>query len=250
METHDHELYARFDRYLAGKLAEAELLQLESEIEENAAIKAEFEGFLKTKHLAIQAGTLHEKESLHEISTKAHQQRQRSTRTRNLWMGGGLLAAAIALLIAVVMLVDFDGSADPAQLFAENFSLPDTPAPLGTVTDSLMAAAHKTFERQAYEAAIALYEQVPADSLSALQQSEKALFTGLSYLKLGNPGQARDHFQEMGQLTEQGDWYTALSWLTVPVDREKAQKAFQRIADREGHHYQEKAKEILEELGE
>ena len=250
METYEETLYTRFDHYLSGKMAEEEKTRLETEIETDQAVKTAFEGFLKSRHVAILAGSLHEKESLHEISTRAHQQRQQPTRTRNMWLGGALLAAVIALLIAVVTFADFGTSPDPSQIFVENFSLPDPPAHQGALTDSLMTHAHKAFEREEYQAAITLYESVEVDSLSAYSQSRRALFVGVSYLKIDQPHQARAYFSQMSQLQEYADWYTALSWLTDPADLSEAQKVFQQIADREGHHYQKRAIAILEVLAE
>lgn len=243
METQDTYLYMRFDQYVSNSLSKEDQLTLEQEIETSDDIRQEFEGFLKSKHIAFAAGFMDDKASLHEISTAFHAQKQKR---RRFVIIGSLMAAVIAILVAFITIQQSTPSLTGQELYAANLTLPEAPAPMGNVQDSLFALANKTFDQEKYGEAIALYDQIQTPELLPLAQSQKALFEGLSYLTLNNPTDARNSFQQAVQLPEEAAWYTALSWLITPDGMTEAAKAFRAIAETDGHYYQKQAEEILE----
>ncbi len=245
METHEHELYSRFEQYLSHALSREEKIVLEQELEDSVEIRREFEAFLRSKKLAYAAGRYDQKEKLHAISSRHQAIRLRRKR---LWIGGSLLAAVVVILFALNTIQLIGGASSPAEIFAENFSLPATPAPMGAREDSMLFAAHQSFEKGDFERAITLYQSIPADSLTAFGKSQIALFVGLGYMRQQNGSAARSSFSAAVQHQEQADWYSALSWLQEKGLEVQAQKAFESIARSPGHYYQERAKRILEKL--
>jgi tetratricopeptide (TPR) repeat protein len=247
MESQEQQLFAQFERYLSGALPAKESEQLEEQMEEDPFIRQEFEDFIRIKKLGYAAGRMAEKEALHAISSSRHQGRLR--RRRLSWLAAGAVAASLLILLALSSIRFAPSSPTPQELFASHFVMPETPATLGALEDSLFHLANLAFDQEEYSQALAIYQSINSSGLSALDQSQLRLYEGLCQLTLGEPASARTSFAQARQHPEQAEWYLALSWLKEgkPVQAADAMRA---IVRQPNHFYQEKAGEVLRMLGE
>lgn len=248
MEPQENQLYMRFDQYVSNQLSKEEQVALEAELENSEEMKQEFMDFLASKKIAFHGSLQKEKNSLHEISTAYHQQKSQLKR-RNLFMGALVAVAAAVLLLFIFFPVQQTQTTDPAQIYAANFAPQDAQRYLGQAEDSLLQRANNAFsDGEDYQQALALYQAIPLDSLTAYQQSQVHLYQGICYLTMGEGANARKQFASATQLEEDADWYTALSWLKEADQLDQAILAFEKIANTKGAFYQKKAKAILEAL--
>lgn len=224
-------------------MSEEEKKEFEQSLDNSPEIQEAFKDFLTSKRLGYEMGRLDQKKAFHTLS----EAQQEQPKSRRLWLGISAAAAVIIILLALITLIPQLSQPTPSDIFAEQFSLPEVPTEMGKLEDSLIKKANVAFENGDYQQAISLFEQVNQDNISSFLQSQIALLSGVSYLKLNEGDQARNSLERANQHTEMADWYLALSWLGEN-QVENAQQAFQKIATTKGHFYQDKAKKILDML--
>lgn len=175
-----------------------------------------------------------------EVLDKAPRQR---LNVRPMWFAA---AACLVALIAVAFWLMPEKQSP--ELFAEYRKFPNVVLPIeksgGEYTVREMA--YQFYELGRYDQAIDYFTQV--DSL----QTPDRLYTGLSYLELGQ-------YQEAAQLLDVvrsssnprwshvADWYSV--WLLLKQEKlDDARKALERIANSSGHRYQVEAGKLLDRL--
>ncbi|MEL6672393.1 MAG: hypothetical protein AAFR61_09375 [Bacteroidota bacterium] len=254
------EMLALIDRYLSGKLPEAERAAFEARV----AADSELAALLSSQALAeyaIRASLREEKKRRFE----ALWQEEDTTPVRPLLRYRPYLVAAVVVLLVALSLLFWLGRTEqweagekmPAYL-AEVSSM-SSRASTGrdslTRLDSLWIGSANAFNQEDFERAVRGLESLQQEP--ELQNLPKAsFFAGLAYLHLyeQDPGQserlrqAQSAFQKVSPLSTYGPqstWYLSLAyWREGKL--EKASALWQEMAAKPDHYRQLEAQELLE----
>ena len=159
-----------------------------------------------------------------------------------------IAAAVLFLAAAVLLLMEKNEPATPAEIFAMHYELPTTPNVRGGDDAPNWQDALSSFEAKNYSSFI---DQVMPllDNPDFEFQNEGYLFLGLSQLELGKNAEALDAFAKVSRASSSGqdaDWYTALTQIKME-DLDNAKEMLAKISNSSSSK-QKEAAEILEAL--
>ena len=235
-----HLITPRIRAYLEGRLSLEEKMAFEEERKQDP----ELDQAVKSA-LLLTAGLQHTEHQDRRTELKDLLRQQRKVKTRRLWTSIAL--AASVLLLAGLMWYYMPGQqASPAELFAEYYEAPAAPETMGTAGDSLLRLGHAAYNRQAYGEAQQFYEDAVEAGLDLSQVPY--LYLGIALLENESFEKAHASLTKArAQHPERAAWYLAMLSLRTG-DVVTARGALEAIAGQEGHYYQGKATELLEEL--
>lgn len=157
------------------------------------------------------------------------------------------IAASVVLVVVAYWL--WPRPTEGEKLFAQYFEpypnviMPTVRGDLEPDT-TLMAKAYRAYDREDYQSAISLFEQLKAKDEGTL------LYLGNSYLAIGQTQQAVALFLKLKSdyhvFDEQAEWYLVLCYLQLN-ENGRAKKAVDELIGRDSP-YDEKAKQLLKIL--
>lgn len=214
MEQFDPQDITRIEAYLRGDLPAEELAGLQAD----AAFQEQVAAY-QTARAAVDAfGDQHLRDSLRAAYLKGETTRVRSLRAA--W-----ITAAAAVVLILVMVFWPRTAPAPGALYAKYYA-PITPSVASrgdAPSDSLLQRAFSLYQEKAYSAAIAVFEQALADSVSHPGLAQTCL--AICWLETGNPLKAIALLEAVPSADSyywDARWYLALAFLqqeNLPASR-------------------------------
>lgn len=241
----------QIEAYLAGEMSPGERKAFETRLSEDQTLAEELRLQQGTHRLLQLYTQIDYKEKLRIIDAEMETEGKvvslnKSARFSQRWMA---IAAVVILLIAsgwILTIFQYD----PARIGAAQFEpYRDVITYKGDAlpSDSLILAAMAHYNLKDYAAAKKTLET----TLAAYPQLADARFyLAMSLLAENENAKA---IEQLTRLTgdhkygEVSQWYLALAWLKADK-RERSVELLQKIAETDGHGYQEKARELLVKL--
>ncbi len=170
------------------------------------------------------------------------------------------IAAGLALLVtAGIWFLKKPAAISPESIFVANFNPPPThdftagTRGNGDVSDAVEQLRNEAFDeygKKNHAATLALLEKIPAAQLPPDEQPLHFYQLGVLYFLTGNDSKANEFLSmENAAEADSREWYKALILLKQNAPRETLKVAFSKMADTNGHAWQEEAKAVLKQLG-
>lgn len=235
------------ERYVAGELSEAERQTFEQAMDEQPKLEEEFRRHMLARGAVFQAA---KEEWRADKRQKLREWRTADKKTSSVsWYQ---MAAAIALLLAVGLGIYFSQTkqSSPEELFLAYYEVDAAPISRNQAPESDLLKGYQAFNQQNYQEALALWDRLPVDQLDRFTTNELSYYRGLTYLELGRSTEAIQQLKRIqdSNFAHRATWYLALIWLKEgQID--KARPLIQGLTEQTSP-FQEKAKEVLRQLGE
>ncbi|MEL6671062.1 MAG: hypothetical protein AAFR61_02690 [Bacteroidota bacterium] len=226
--------------YLAGGLSPEAEQAFEQKMAQDPALEAEVKKWLKVYVIGLEETREAWKHELNARYTQTAPDPSSKIFSFKPWYAWAASAAAVILLLVIYFWPD--KSLAPAELYAAYYEPLPARELKGQTEANMLNQAHQLYNQKQFSEALALYQQIPADSIP-----EAVLFAGLAYLELEQPGEARNLLGEVIGFDQEKSWYVALAWLQEGK-KEEARTQLESIAATPSHYRQQQAKEILEKL--
>ncbi len=243
------------DKYINNELSDSGLQSFETELLNNPDLAEEVKlhneldlALSETDIINLRAklGVIG-KESIEnknkELSYYARFKKSRILRTS--------IAAALALLLGITGVMNYNRSFSDAELYDQYFTAynaVDVFRSGNAEVDGKVNLALKYFNENNYDTALSLFNEI----LSVNQDDPVGNFyTGMAYQETEKYDKAIDSYQKVVELknnlfVEQAEWYIGLCYLQTD-EKKKASDAFKRIVEAKGY-YSQKAEAILQEM--
>lgn len=231
------------ERYFEGDLNEVELNTFKQWLNEDAALKEEFE-FQKQVKAAIVLEKRAEAKKVFAHFEADFQQRNKKVKFRRL------LAVAAVMLMMISLTFLFNTNNNEQDLygtFFQSFPNIEKPTVRGKTRDDLISKAFQAYDAEDYNTSVTLFSEVfqsdPSDFV--------ILYLGVSHMELGELYKAIPVFESYqdNRTTLYGgyiSWYVSLSYVKTE-QTDKAKVILQKLAD-STHPMQQKSKELLLQL--
>jgi tetratricopeptide (TPR) repeat protein len=260
--TDGNDISTRIRAWMEGRMSDSERAAFEAdraadpELDQEVKLALIMRAGLAQELLEQQREALRTllKEDSQDAETSEQKQgvvRQMNTNagTRKLWSYMAIAASVLVLAGLIWTLVLKPAPAvSPADLFAQYYEVPAAPEHMGSVAsaDSLLRLGHAAYNQEAYDKALSLY-QLAIDQ--GLEPSKSPwLYLGIAAIEQGDITKARASVEKARALQpEPADWYLAMIELRAE-NKKEAREVLTKIANTDKHYYQNKAKEVLEDL--
>ena len=242
MNEEDRQLLEKMEKYSQGLLTDEEKTAFEKACQNDPELNESYQAFLLGRYAVWETGYEEQKKNLENLFYENQANIKPFQPNRRRWVQ--FAAAVIGLLVLISGIWYF--SPNPKsneEIFATFYERPRVPETMGTSPEQVFKAAGNHYQKEEFAEAIVEYQAYLADS-SSTRISEAWFFQGVSNLELNRFDEAIDCFSKAESFPEQGDWLTALA-LIKAGNKDAAIDAFKKIAEYEGHFYQEQAKDVL-----
>jgi len=256
--------YQQFDRFLNNEMTQSEEDHLNEELASDSNLSQELEEY---KRLIGSVKKLEREQFRNQLFRRgndiiSHERQNEEDasndkKIKSLWNRNQLLSISAAAACIVIILVPasiyFYSSLTKAEQLYNQYYSPYQ----NVVAPSIRGEEKKTAIQQALTSYTAKnYEQAIADIRETIDEypdskSEVGLYLGISYLETNNTAKAITTFKDIINtekgLKEQARWYLAMSFLKRG-ETENAKKELEVLVDNPTSSYQDKAREVLEQL--
>ena len=245
MNEGERQLTELMEKYSQGLLTEEERTDFEEACQNDPELNESYQAYLLGKFAVWQTGYEEQKKNFQDIFHEIQPDIKPFRPNRKKWFQ--LAAVLIGLMILISGLWYFSPKTKSNdEIFAAFYERPRVPETMGTSDEHAFKTAGNYYQKEEFARAILSYKFYLTDSAST-RTSEAWFFQGVSYLEINLFEEAINSFSNAESFPEQADWLTALA-LIKSGQTEKAYHSFQKIAEYQGHYYQEKAKQVLEDL--
>lgn len=237
----EHSESLRIEAYLAGEMNPEQQTAFEAECEADPALQELLEQYLLTRIIVPRSGEQNQKEQWTEL--RAEMQASEA-QTRPLRKLRPYLVAAVVFLMLIWggLLLFVTTPASSEKLFADFYERPQAPERMG----NSVVEAERYYREGDFMQSIASYEALAADSSQTLA-TNAYLYWGIAYLEIGEADSALARFAELENLAEIRQWYEALVYLKKE-EITHAKALLEAIKADEGHFYQAKAEDLLQQM--
>jgi hypothetical protein len=238
--------------YIYNELSEKQLALFEDELIHNKDLLAEVD-LVKGIDLAIQENDIMQlRNNLREITEENSIKKQKEQSiTGKFWhrrTAISVVAASLILLLGITGLIKYTSEDNIYRNYYSRYETAGISRSSNALTDATFARALQKYNKQEYESALNLLQQV----LSKDQNNVAGHFySAVSLQELGKYHSAIKEYEIVvvdkdNLFMEQAEWYIGLCYLQTN-DEKKAIQQFQKIANSKGF-YQEKAVAILRKM--
>ncbi|MEM1318664.1 MAG: tetratricopeptide repeat protein [Bacteroidota bacterium] len=230
----------QIDRYLAGKMTEAERLRFEQRLSEDKDLSQAL-AQREALRASIEAyGDRELKAKLKGIHRNIHREEPAAAPPRRIgrWLA---VAAAVLLLLALGYWL-FPRSSSPEQLYAQYYAPYDIPfTSRGDNPDRMLQEAADYFGQEGYAIALPLFRQLLQKEP---QQPSLRFAEALCLLEMGKLPEAERSFKQVVQLPnpfylDHARWYLALIYLRQSQIYEARRELERLVRDSRADHHEE-----------
>jgi tetratricopeptide (TPR) repeat protein len=234
----------QIDRYVTGKLEDAELWEFQHEMENDPKLAEE----VKLRAEIYRALTDTQKIKLRENLKALRKENKSGLRFLQSWKVRAIAASiAVLLLVGAGFTTSIFRTTDNQDLYAAYFNPESSLLSVrsGSASDNTsLNLGMLSYDQGQYDESIEIFKSIP-DNIVA------RLYCGLAYMNVKNYKAAIDEFNHVlshgdNLFTDQAEWNIGLSYL-ADNKIDEAKKTFASIAGEKGA-YQQRASDLLKEL--
>lgn len=234
----------QIDRYVTGKLEDAELWEFRHEMDNNPKLAEEVN--LRAEIYQSLADT--QKIKFRENLKSLRNEKKSAVRFIHSWKVRAVAASiAVVLLVGAGLTTSLFKTQDNQELYASYFNPESSLLSVrsGTVSDNTsLNLGMLSYDQGQYDESIEIFKSIPDNVVARL-------YCGLAYMNVKNYKAAIDEFNHVlahgdNLFTDQAEWNIGLSYL-ADNKIDEAKKTFTSIAGEKGA-YQQKASDLLNEL--